>query len=233
MNLRPSGWSALQSEVQRTPAWAARTSSQFAINQARLIRALTAIDLLAWIRTMLLRDERDLAQAEPKNLRSWLLHGAGRLVRGRPQTSSGSQMDFAVATARHVPAGRQFRRPDHAGPSTDRSAGSEARRPTGPSVRLPARNHPRRKIITAIALGPVNTPARLCRHLHADRHAAADAGRATRGIDRYRSAPGRCRRSAVHGDWEPDRATRRNLCGIPNAAQPSTRWDPAARQWDS
>ena len=220
--------------MQRTPAWAARTSSQFAINQARLIRALTAIDLLAWIRTMLLRDERDLAQAEPKNLRSWLLHGAGRLVRGRPQTSSGSQMDFAVATARVM-----FRLDVNFGDPTTPAPqliDLPALRPGDPPVRVfgyPPETILAEKIITAIALGPVNTRARLCRHLHADRHAAADAGRATRGIDRYRSAPGRCRRSAVHGDWEPDRATRRNLCGIPNAAQPSTRWDPAARQWDS
>jgi Transposase DDE domain group 1 len=57
-------------------------SRQFAINQAWLICALTAIDLLAWTQTMLLHDEPDLAHAEPKKLRYRLLHVAGRLVRG-------------------------------------------------------------------------------------------------------------------------------------------------------
>jgi Transposase DDE domain group 1 len=57
-------------------------SRQFAINQAWLVCALTAIDLLAWMQTVLLHDDPALARAEPKTLRYRLLHAAARLVRG-------------------------------------------------------------------------------------------------------------------------------------------------------
>ncbi len=57
-------------------------SRQFAINQAWLVCALTAIDLLAWTQTILLHDDPALARAEPKTLRYRLLHVAARLVRG-------------------------------------------------------------------------------------------------------------------------------------------------------
>jgi hypothetical protein len=57
-------------------------SRQFAINQAWLACALTAIDLLAWTQTILLHDDRSLSRAEPKALRYRLLHTAARLVRG-------------------------------------------------------------------------------------------------------------------------------------------------------
>ena len=57
-------------------------SQQFAINQAWLACALTAIDLLAWTQTILLHDDRSLSRAEPKALRYRLLHTAARLVRG-------------------------------------------------------------------------------------------------------------------------------------------------------
>jgi Transposase DDE domain group 1 len=57
-------------------------SRQFAINQAWLACALTAIDLLAWTQTILLHDDPALAKAEPKKLRYRLLHVAARLVRG-------------------------------------------------------------------------------------------------------------------------------------------------------
>ncbi len=57
-------------------------SKLFAINQAWLACALTAIDLLAWTQTILLHDDPSLAKAEPKTLRYWLLHTAGRLVHG-------------------------------------------------------------------------------------------------------------------------------------------------------
>jgi len=57
-------------------------SKLFAINQAWLACALTAIDLLAWTQTILLHDQPALAKAEPKTLRYRLLHVAGRLVRG-------------------------------------------------------------------------------------------------------------------------------------------------------
>jgi Transposase DDE domain group 1 len=56
-------------------------SRQFAINQAWMLCALTAIDLLAWTQTMLLHDDPALAKAEPKTLRYRLLHVAARLVR--------------------------------------------------------------------------------------------------------------------------------------------------------
>ncbi|MFI1377756.1 IS1380 family transposase [Streptomyces longwoodensis] len=55
-------------------------SRHFAINQAWLELALTAIDLLAWTQTLLLDGE--LATAEPKKLRYRLLHAAARLTRG-------------------------------------------------------------------------------------------------------------------------------------------------------
>jgi hypothetical protein len=57
-------------------------SRQFAINQAWLTCALSAIDLIAWTQTILLHDDPALARAEPKTLRYRLLHVAARLVRG-------------------------------------------------------------------------------------------------------------------------------------------------------
>ncbi|MER6606385.1 IS1380 family transposase [Streptomyces sp. NPDC000927] len=55
-------------------------SRRFAINQAWLELSLTAIDLLAWARTLLLNSE--LATAEPKKLRYSFLHAAARITRG-------------------------------------------------------------------------------------------------------------------------------------------------------
>jgi hypothetical protein len=55
-------------------------SRRFAINQAWLELSLTAIDLLAWTRTLLLDGE--LATAEPKKLRYRVLHAAARITRG-------------------------------------------------------------------------------------------------------------------------------------------------------
>lgn len=59
-------------------------SRVFAINQAWLELALTAIDLLAWTQHLLLDGE--LATAEPKKLRYRLLHVAGRITRTARQT---------------------------------------------------------------------------------------------------------------------------------------------------
>jgi len=56
-------------------------SREFAINQAWLACALTAIDLLAWTQTMLFYDQPALAAAEPKTLRYRLLHVAAHLTR--------------------------------------------------------------------------------------------------------------------------------------------------------
>lgn len=58
-------------------------SKMFAINQAWLVCALMAIDLIAWTQTTLLHDDPALARAEPKTLRYRLLHVAARLVRGQ------------------------------------------------------------------------------------------------------------------------------------------------------
>jgi hypothetical protein len=55
-------------------------SRHFTINQVWLELSLTALDLLAWTRTLLL--EGELAAAEPKKLRYRLLHAAARITRG-------------------------------------------------------------------------------------------------------------------------------------------------------
>ncbi|MEV6949739.1 IS1380 family transposase [Streptomyces sp. NPDC051172] len=55
-------------------------SRHFAINTAWLELSLTALDLLAWMRTLPL--EGELATAEPKKLRYRLLHAAARITRG-------------------------------------------------------------------------------------------------------------------------------------------------------
>jgi hypothetical protein len=54
-------------------------SRHFAVNTVWLELSLTAIDLLAWMRTLLLDGE--LADAEPKKLRYRLLHAAARITR--------------------------------------------------------------------------------------------------------------------------------------------------------
>lgn len=55
-------------------------SRLFQVDAAWLELSLTAIDLLAWTRTLLLDGE--LATAEPKKLRCRLLHAAARITRG-------------------------------------------------------------------------------------------------------------------------------------------------------
>jgi len=59
-------------------------SRVFAINQAWLQLALTAIDLIAWTQQLLLDGE--LAAAEPKRLRYRLLHVAARITRSARRT---------------------------------------------------------------------------------------------------------------------------------------------------
>jgi hypothetical protein len=51
-----------------------------AYSAAWLAAAMIAAILLAWLR--LLAMDGDLARAEPKTLRYWILHAAGRLVHG-------------------------------------------------------------------------------------------------------------------------------------------------------
>ena len=55
-------------------------SHDFAINSAWLAAALIAASLLSWLRLIAL--DGALARAEPKILRSRILHAAGKLVRG-------------------------------------------------------------------------------------------------------------------------------------------------------
>ena len=52
------------------------------INTVWIELALIAADLLALAQTMLLTDHSDLAKAEPKTLRYWLLHIAARITHG-------------------------------------------------------------------------------------------------------------------------------------------------------
>ncbi|WP_443049529.1 transposase [Streptomyces sp. NBC_00178] len=71
--------------LSRTTSGAARplasaASRDFGVNAVWLELSLTAIDLLAWTRVLLLDGE--LATAEPKKLRHRLLHVAARLTRG-------------------------------------------------------------------------------------------------------------------------------------------------------
>jgi hypothetical protein len=54
----------------------------FAINQAWLTAAMIAVDLLAFVQTMLLHDTTH-ARSEPKTLRYRLLHTAARITRGQ------------------------------------------------------------------------------------------------------------------------------------------------------
>jgi Transposase DDE domain group 1 len=55
-------------------------SKKFAVNQAWCQAAAIGIDLLAWLRLLLL--DGDLARAEPKTLRYRLLHTSARLIKG-------------------------------------------------------------------------------------------------------------------------------------------------------
>jgi hypothetical protein len=55
-------------------------SQQFTVNQAWCHTAAIGIDLLAWLRLLVL--DGDLARAEPKTLRYRLLHTSARLVKG-------------------------------------------------------------------------------------------------------------------------------------------------------
>jgi hypothetical protein len=72
-------------------------SRQFAINQAWLLLALVAIDLIAWTQHLLLDGE--LAKAEPKKLRYRLLHVAARITRTARQTRVRVPQHWPWATA--------------------------------------------------------------------------------------------------------------------------------------
>jgi hypothetical protein len=55
-------------------------SHDFAISSAWLATSLTAATLLSWLRLTALNG--DLARAEPRTVGYWILHAAGKLVRG-------------------------------------------------------------------------------------------------------------------------------------------------------
>jgi Transposase DDE domain group 1 len=86
----------------------------FAINQAWLVAAMIAIDLLAFAQTMLLHDTGH-ARSEPKTLRYRLLHTAARLTRGQRRRwlridrnwpwSTDLAAAFARLTALPIPSG--------------------------------------------------------------------------------------------------------------------------------
>ena len=119
-------------------------SRQFAINQAWLACALTAIDLIAWTQTTLLADQPELANAEPKTLRYRLLHVAARLVRGGRKLRLKIDRSWRWA---HVLAARSIDcalcpppRPDTA--ATTRPLQRTARQPRPGESRTPgAHNH--------------------------------------------------------------------------------------------
>ena len=97
------GWRG-SSAAARTPAWPAGHRTLFAINTAWVTAVALAIDLLCWMRLLLL--DGPLAKAEPATLRYRLLHAAARLVkRSRylilrvPQTWPWAQ-EFAAAVNR-------------------------------------------------------------------------------------------------------------------------------------
>lgn len=64
------------------------SSRLFQVDAAWLELSLTAIDLLAWTRALLLNGE--LATAEPKKLRYRLVHAAARITRGGATSTRGS-----------------------------------------------------------------------------------------------------------------------------------------------
>ncbi|GAA5117424.1 IS1380-like element ISMsm3 family transposase [Haloechinothrix salitolerans] len=72
------------------------------VNAAWLELALTATDLLAWMRTGLLAGEPDLARAEPRLRRYRILHVAARVTRGarRTRLRLAEHWPWALALAR-------------------------------------------------------------------------------------------------------------------------------------
>jgi hypothetical protein len=121
-------------------------SKKFAINQAWLACALTAIDLIAWTQTILLHDRPELARAEPKALRYRLLHVAARLVRGGRKLCL--KIDRTWRWARtssppHSTGGASYPspRPEQAEPGTTEDPGAPGEQQTGRSTTLHRRHH--------------------------------------------------------------------------------------------
>ncbi|WP_079148580.1 IS1380 family transposase [Streptomyces agglomeratus] len=82
LEVRHRGHATVEDHIRcgKTTGFGRFPSRHFAINAAWLELSLGAIDLLAWMRVLLLDGE--LAAAEPKKIRYRLLHVAARLTRG-------------------------------------------------------------------------------------------------------------------------------------------------------
>ncbi|MDQ1005543.1 thioesterase domain-containing protein [Streptomyces sp. V4I23] len=82
LEVRHRGHACVEDHIRcgKTTGFGRFPSRDFAINTVWLELSLTAIDLMAWTRVLLLDGE--LATAEPKKLRYRLLHVAARLTRG-------------------------------------------------------------------------------------------------------------------------------------------------------
>ncbi len=82
LEVRHRGHATVEDHIRcgKTTGFGRFPSRHFTINSAWLELSLAAIDLLAWMRVLLLDGE--LAAAEPKKLRYRLLHVAARLTRG-------------------------------------------------------------------------------------------------------------------------------------------------------
>lgn len=82
MEVRHRGHATVEDHTRcgETTGFGRFPSRRFEANAAWLELSLTAIDLLAWTRVLLLDGE--LAAAEPKKLRYRLLHVAARLTHG-------------------------------------------------------------------------------------------------------------------------------------------------------
>ncbi|MFD7817175.1 IS1380 family transposase [Streptomyces sp. NPDC059785] len=82
LEVRHRGHACVEDHIRcgKTTGFGRFPSRNFGINAVWLELSLTAIDLLAWTRVLLLDGE--LAAAEPKKLRYRLLHVAARLTRG-------------------------------------------------------------------------------------------------------------------------------------------------------
>jgi hypothetical protein len=82
LEVRHRGHATVEDHIRcgKTTGFGRFPSRHFGVNTVWLELSLTAIDLLAWARVLLLDGE--LAAAEPKKLRYRLLHVAARLTRG-------------------------------------------------------------------------------------------------------------------------------------------------------
>lgn len=82
LEVRHRGHACVEDRIRcgKTTGFGRFPSRDFGVNAVWLELSLTAIDLLAWMRVLLLDGE--LAAAEPKKLRYRLLHVAARLTRG-------------------------------------------------------------------------------------------------------------------------------------------------------